>query len=166
MMNSLLVKAGMLVGTALCVLWIGWPVPDDPLLDSYSPPKETPNPPPVVASTPPTLAPAPPAPVPRVLKSPEVSRAAAASKLDINRASLEELQRLPGVGGVLAHRVIERRRSAGLYRKIEDLQEVKGIGAKRFERLRPLVMISTSLNASPNEPRHSGKAPYPPKEAL
>jgi len=64
--------------------------------------------------------------------------------LDLNRASAGELEALPGIGAVLAQRVIAFRTSAGRFRTIEDLREVKGIGSKKFDRIKALVTVSTS----------------------
>lgn len=66
------------------------------------------------------------------------------SRLDLNRASAGELESLPGIGAVLAQRVIAFRESVGRFQKIEDLREVKGIGAKKFERLKSFVMVSAA----------------------
>ncbi|HWG97610.1 MAG TPA: helix-hairpin-helix domain-containing protein [Nitrospira sp.] len=72
----------------------------------------------------------------------EPSKTAVHSRLDLNRASAGELESLPGIGAVLAQRVIAFRESAGGFRTVEDLREVKGIGAKTFDRLKSLVTVS------------------------
>ena len=58
---------------------------------------------------------------------------ASGAKLDVNRASVETLQDIPGVGPVMARRIIEGRP----YRSADELERVKGIGPKRYEQLRP-----------------------------
>ena len=55
--------------------------------------------------------------------------------IDINRASQEELESLPGIGQVIARRIIEGRP----YRTVDDLRRVKGIGEKRLAEIRPYV---------------------------
>lgn len=67
------------------------------------------------------------------------------SLLDLNRATVGELEALPGIGAVLAQRVIEFRTSAGGFRRIDDLREVKGIGSKKFDRIKALVTVSMSV---------------------
>lgn len=68
------------------------------------------------------------------------------SLLDLNRATVGELEALPGIGAVLAQRVIEFRTSAGGFRRIDDLREVKGIGSKKFDRIKALVTVSMSVS--------------------
>jgi beta-lactamase superfamily II metal-dependent hydrolase len=57
--------------------------------------------------------------------------------INVNTASQKELESLPGVGLVIARRIIEGRP----YRSVDDLLRVKGIGAKRLEEIRPLVGV-------------------------
>jgi competence ComEA-like helix-hairpin-helix protein len=68
--------------------------------------------------------------------SPPVA-ALAATPLRINRASVAELQRLPGVGPVLAGRIVAERESGGPFRNAADLGRVRGIGSKTCVRLAP-----------------------------
>jgi competence protein ComEA len=51
---------------------------------------------------------------------------------------------LPGIGAVLAQRMIAYRTSIGRFHAIEELREVKGIGSKKFDRIRPLVTVAVS----------------------
>jgi competence protein ComEA len=61
--------------------------------------------------------------------------------LDVNRATAAELQRLPGVGPVLAQRIVEWRDTHGPFRTTAELERVPGIGPKMRERLAPLVRV-------------------------
>lgn len=59
--------------------------------------------------------------------------------VDINRASPKELETLPGVGPVLAERIIKYREQNGAFLSPEDLTQVKGIGEKTLEKLLPYI---------------------------
>lgn len=61
--------------------------------------------------------------------------------LDLNRATEAELERLPGIGPVLARRIIAWRDSAGGFRRVEQLEDVRGVGPAMMRRLAPLVRI-------------------------
>ena len=61
--------------------------------------------------------------------------------LDPNTAPVDSLELLPGIGRVLADRIVEYRQHHQFAREV-DLTEVKGIGPKMFERLRPYLRIS------------------------
>ncbi|MBN2220088.1 MAG: ComEA family DNA-binding protein [Kosmotogaceae bacterium] len=60
-------------------------------------------------------------------------------KVNVNTADVEELCGLPGVGPVIARRIVEYRASFGLFRSYEDLENVSGIGKKTVAELKELV---------------------------
>jgi competence protein ComEA len=60
-------------------------------------------------------------------------------KVNLNTATLQELDSLPGVGPVLAQRILDHRQSSGGFRSVGDLRNVDGIGASRYEDLKDLV---------------------------
>ena len=62
-------------------------------------------------------------------------------RLDLNHASQEELERLPGIGPVMAGRILSLRDELGKFRELEELQSVHGIGSVTIERLRPVVFV-------------------------
>lgn len=64
-----------------------------------------------------------------------------AHKININTAFAGDLQLLPGIGEVTAERIIEFREQKGLFKKIEDLKKVKGIGDKKFEQLKEYISV-------------------------
>ncbi|SNS11327.1 competence protein ComEA [Actinomadura meyerae] len=71
--------------------------------------------------------------------SPGPSPAASGAPLDLNTATADQLVDLPGVGPVLAQRIVAYRTEHGGFRSVEQLQEVSGIGARRFADLKPMV---------------------------
>ena len=63
--------------------------------------------------------------------------------IDINTAGISELDGLPGIGPVLAQRIIQFRETNGPYRSVNDLEAVDGISATTVEELRPLITTGT-----------------------
>jgi competence protein ComEA len=61
--------------------------------------------------------------------------------MDLNSATVEQLDTLPGVGPVLAQRIVGWRQQHGGFRRVDDLQQVPGIGARKFADLKPLVTV-------------------------
>jgi len=57
-------------------------------------------------------------------------------KININKATKEELTRIRGVGGVLAGRIISYREKYGYFRRTEDIKNIKGIGEKTYEKIK------------------------------
>jgi competence protein ComEA len=62
------------------------------------------------------------------------------NKININLATVEELDTLPGIGSVYAQRIINYRKNKP-FRSIEEIMEIEGIGEKTFEKLKDLVII-------------------------
>lgn len=62
-----------------------------------------------------------------------------AGLVDLNAASALELQELPGIGPVLAERIVSHREANGPFESVDDVQEVAGIGPKTMESIRPLI---------------------------
>lgn len=61
--------------------------------------------------------------------------------VNLNTATAADLEALPGIGQVLARRIVEYRARHGPVRRLEDLLRVDGIGPRLLERLRPLVVV-------------------------
>ena len=61
--------------------------------------------------------------------------------VNINTATVRELQRLPGIGPVYARRIVEFRHTYGAFKTVDELIRIKGIGPKRLEKLKPLVRL-------------------------
>jgi competence protein ComEA len=76
--------------------------------------------------------------------APIVSAQAAAKaddKVNINTASLAELEKLPRIGPQIAQRILDFRKENGNFKKIEDILKVRGIGEKVFEQLKGLITV-------------------------
>ena len=150
MMASLLLKLGMLAVVVGIVFWIIWAPDTTPRhVSGFTAERQVA---PVPASGPDNRvgqAPRQPSrsgqePNSEIVAFAKPSSTPVGLLLDLNRAKAVELEALPGIGAVLAQRVIAFRESLGGFRKIEDLRDVKGIGAKKFDRLKSLVTVSTS----------------------
>ncbi len=72
------------------------------------------------------------------------SSSVAAPVLDINRASAEDFEKLPGIGPKLAHEIVSYRAKHGPFHRVEDLLIIPGIGSKKWKALRPRVCVGCS----------------------
>ncbi len=72
---------------------------------------------------------------------PPASDQSGSDLLNLNQASVADLEELPGIGAALAARIIERRNTKGPYQSIDELREVSGIGEKLFAQIAPLVTV-------------------------
>jgi competence protein ComEA len=83
----------------------------------------------------------------KIQEKPEQS---SAILIDINTATAEDLDRLPGVGKITAARIIEYREKNGAFKSADDLLKVKGITAKKLEKFRPFVMTGGAGSTAGN----------------
>jgi competence protein ComEA len=145
MWQSLLLKLGMFAATMGVVFRIGWTLPTsfqrarDRAAESREGPKAE------IASGSERATTVNPSPV--VSLSDQQSTVAAPKRsykglLDLNRATDQDFDALPGIGPRLAERIMEYRQSVGAFHSLDELRAVKGIGKKKFERIRPLVTVS------------------------
>jgi competence protein ComEA len=67
--------------------------------------------------------------------------------VNLNTATSDELQLLPGVGAARAQAVIELRKQRGGFKSVEELKDVKGIGDTALERMRPFVRLDGKTTA-------------------
>jgi competence ComEA-like helix-hairpin-helix protein len=93
-------------------------------------------------------APAPPPTAPRPVRPArpfaQATPANVAAPLDLNRASQDDLERLPGIGPGLAARIVDSRARGGTFDSVDDLRRVRGIGDTTLARLRPLLAIGSA----------------------
>lgn len=76
-----------------------------------------------------------------VLLEDEITGESNSGLISLNRATLEQLDSLPGVGPALAGRILEFRKANGSFSSIEQLQDVSGIGPKVFDDIAPLLTL-------------------------
>lgn len=74
-------------------------------------------------------------------REPDPVRAASGDALDLNTASLEELETLPGIGPVLAERIVEYRERYGGFQSVEEIMYVSGIGEKTYAKIADLLKV-------------------------
>lgn len=67
---------------------------------------------------------------------------APADPIDLNRATTDELTRLPGIGAALARRIVDTRDADGPFTRVDELERVRGISARKVEKLRAFVTIA------------------------
>lgn len=72
---------------------------------------------------------------------PKTAASSSADKININTASSEELRRLPGIGEVIAERIIAYREESGDFLNIREITEVSGIGEKMFENIKEFICV-------------------------
>jgi competence protein ComEA len=85
----------------------------------------------------------------------------APATVDLNQAGLAELDALPGIGPVLAGRILQHRNAHGPFREPEDLLAVPGIGPRLFERLRPRIRVGSPAAAGTAPAARPGGPPGP-----
>jgi competence protein ComEA len=65
----------------------------------------------------------------------------AVDKININSATLDDLQKLPRIGPKVAQRILDFRKQNGPFKRVEDLMKVKGIGEKTFTQLKEQITV-------------------------
>ncbi len=76
----------------------------------------------------------------QIVLGPNQAASGATGKLSLGSASAPELEQLPGVGPVLAQRIVTWRTEHGPFRAVDDLNQVSGVGDSLMEQIRPLVI--------------------------
>jgi competence protein ComEA len=82
--------------------------------------------------------------------------AARRAPIDLNRAGAGDLDGLPGIGPVLAGRIVLQRRRYGPFRQVDELLAVRGVGPRLLERIRPWATVQ-----SPPDPGHPAAGAIP-----
>ena len=79
------------------------------------------------------------------------SRSTPAPVVNVNTATAEQFEGLPGIGAKMAARIVEYRQKNGSFKKVEELMNVKGIGEQAFLKLKPYLTLG-----APKAERASG----------
>lgn len=145
MWQSLLLKLGMFAVTMGVVFWIGWTLPtsfdreQDLSAKSFEGSKAE------MDSVSRQAIAGSPSPAAIVSDKPSVAPPKRSYKglLDLNSATDQDFEALPGIGPKLAERIMKYRRSVGGFHSLDELRKVKGVGKKKFERIRPLVTVTS-----------------------
>jgi competence ComEA-like helix-hairpin-helix protein len=82
--------------------------------------------------------------------------------INLNTATSEELQQVPGIGPVTADKILQMRKSYGAFKSVDDLRAVRGIGPKRLEKMRKYLTVGKT---SATKPANAAKPSIPPKPA-
>jgi competence ComEA-like helix-hairpin-helix protein len=64
-----------------------------------------------------------------------------AQPVNINTASSEQLQQVPGIGPATADKILQMRKSYGPFKSVDDLLAIRGLGAKRLEKMRKYLTV-------------------------
>src|SRR5260370_2450152 len=76
-----------------------------------------------------------------------------AKPVNLNAATSEELQQVPGIGPATAEKILQMRKSYGAFKSVDDLLAIRGLGAKRLEKMRKYLTVgkpAPNSNALPN----------------
>jgi len=77
-------------------------------------------------------------------KTTQVPQVSVSTPINLNSASVAQLETLPGIGRATAERILEYREKNGGFKKVEDLMNVRGVGEKSFLKLKALVTVATT----------------------
>jgi competence protein ComEA len=70
-----------------------------------------------------------------------VSTQAPTEKINLNSATVEQLESLPGIGPAMAKTIVEHRTKVGKFNRIEEIMKVKGIGEKKFQKIKDRLTV-------------------------
>ena len=80
-----------------------------------------------------------------------------AQPVNINSATSEELQQVPGIGPATAEKILKMRKSYGPFKSVDDLLAIRGLGPKRLDKMRKYLTVGKPAAPKPRTP--SAKSP-------
>ena len=69
--------------------------------------------------------------------------------IDLNSATIKELEQLPGVGPTTAKAIVDFRTKTGRFRRVDDLLVIRGISESKLKKMRPYITIASPPKKSP-----------------
>lgn len=92
-----------------------------------------------------------------------------AAPVNLNTATSEELQTVPGIGPATAEKILLMRKNYGAFKSVDDLLAIKGLGPKRLEKMRKYLTVgkapSSNKPAAAAKPLAPAKTTGPPKSS-
>jgi competence ComEA-like helix-hairpin-helix protein len=82
-----------------------------------------------------------------------------AQPININTANSEQLQQVPGIGPATAEKILQMRKSYGPFKSVDDLLAIRGLGAKRLEKMRKYLTVGKTV--APKTPQQGSQPPPP-----
>jgi competence ComEA-like helix-hairpin-helix protein len=90
--------------------------------------------------------------------------------VNINMASSEELQQVPGIGPATAQKILQMRKSYGPFKSVDDLLAIRGLGQKRLDKMRKYLTVGKTnapkTDVPPTKPAALEKVPARPTMEL
>jgi competence protein ComEA len=85
--------------------------------------------------------------------------------VNVNTATSEQLQEVPGIGPATAEKILQARKSYGAFKSVDDLQAIKGIGPKRLEKMRKYLTVGKPLTPQKSAGQAAAKPATKPTPA-
>src|SRR6266851_675007 len=97
----------------------------------------------------------------------EAKKKPPAKPVNINTATSEELQQVPGIGPATAEKILQMRKSYGPFKSVDDLLAIRGLGPKRLEKMRKYLTVGKPAASKSPQPttKPTASAQKPPDKS-